>query len=57
MLRTFEELNKVKENYWENKKNKTLIKVSMSTCGITAGADAIYEFFMEEIEIMELKDV
>ena len=45
MLRTFEDLNKVKDNYWENKKEKTLIKVSMSTCGITAGADTIYNYF------------
>lgn len=57
MLRTFEDLNKVKDNYWENKKEKTLIKVSMSTCGITAGADAIYNFFQEEIDRMGLKDV
>lgn len=57
MLRTFEDLNKVKDNYWENKKEKTLIKVSMSTCGITAGADAIYNFFQEEIDRMGLEDV
>lgn len=57
MLRTFEDLSKIKDNYWENKKDKTLIKVSMSTCGITAGADAIYSFFQEEIDRMELKDV
>lgn len=57
MLRTFEDLNKVKDNYWENKKEKTLIKVSMSTCGITAGADTIYNYFQEEIDRMGLKDV
>lgn len=57
MLRTFEDLNKVKDNYWENKKEKTLIKVSMSTCGITAGADSIYNFFQEEIDRMGLEDV
>lgn len=57
MLRTFEDLNKVKDNYWENKKEKTLIKVSMSTCGITAGADAIYNYFQEEIDRMGLEDV
>ncbi len=57
MLRTFEDLNKVKDNYWENKKEKTLIKVSMSTCGITAGADTIYNYFQEEIDRMGLKDI
>ena len=57
MLRTFKDLNKVKDNYWENKKEKTLIKVSMSTCGITAGADTIYNYFQEEIDRMGLKDV
>ena len=57
MLRTFEDLSKIKDNYWENKKEKTLIKVSMSTCGITAGADTIYNYFQEEIDRMGLKDV
>ena len=50
MLKNFEDLTRIKDNYLENKKNKTLIKVSMSTCGITAGADVIYNFFQEEID-------
>jgi len=45
------DLNKiVEEKYLADKKNKTIIKVSMSTCGITAGADTIFEYFKEEIE-------
>nr|WP_255494702.1 NADH-ubiquinone oxidoreductase-F iron-sulfur binding region domain-containing protein [Psychrilyobacter piezotolerans] len=44
-------MNKIREEkYLADKENKTIIKVSMSTCAITAGADTIFEYFKEEIE-------
>ncbi len=51
MINGIDDLNKiVEEKHLADKENKTIIKVSMSTCAITAGADTIFEYFKEEIE-------
>ncbi|ADO82477.1 NADH-quinone oxidoreductase subunit NuoF [Ilyobacter polytropus] len=50
MLNTIEDLKNIKENYQKSENEKTLIKISMATCGITAGADTLYDFFKEELE-------
>ncbi len=50
MLNTIEDLKNIKESYQKGEKEKTLIKISMATCGITAGADTLYDFFKEELE-------
>ena len=50
VLNTIEDLKKIKENYQKSENEKTLIKISMATCGITAGADTLYDFFKEELE-------
>lgn len=57
MLRKLADLDEIKNKYLLNNQGKTIVKVSMSTCGITAGADSIYNFFLEEIERMELNDI
>jgi len=45
------DLNKiVEEKHLAEKENQTIIKVSMSTCAITAGADTIFDYFKEVIE-------
>nr|WP_041920999.1 NADH-quinone oxidoreductase subunit NuoF [Ilyobacter polytropus] len=50
VLNTIEDLKNIKENYQKSENEKTLIKISMATCGITAGADTLYDFFKEELE-------
>jgi len=50
VLNTIEDLKNIKENYQNSENEKTLIKISMATCGITAGADTLYDFFKEELE-------
>nr|WP_320046271.1 NADH-quinone oxidoreductase subunit NuoF [uncultured Ilyobacter sp.] len=50
VLNTIEDLKNIKESYQKGEKEKTLIKISMATCGITAGADTLYDFFKEELE-------
>jgi NADH-quinone oxidoreductase subunit F/NADP-reducing hydrogenase subunit HndC len=50
VLNTIEDLKNIKEKYQKDEKDKTLIKISMATCGITAGADTLYEFFEEELD-------
>lgn len=48
MVKNVNDLNAVKEKKLAEINDKILIKVSMSTCGIAAGADAIYSFFNKE---------
>jgi NADH-quinone oxidoreductase subunit F/NADP-reducing hydrogenase subunit HndC len=50
VLNTIDDLKKVKDKYLNNEKDKILIKVSMATCGIVAGADVVYDYFIEELE-------
>ena len=47
--RLFEHLNKKLEN---NKKG--WVKVGMSTCGIAAGAESVYEVLIKEVQRREL---
>lgn len=49
IIKNVEDLNNIKEKLINEKSQKTTIKVSMATCGITAGADVIYEFFQDEL--------
>ncbi len=50
VVSTINDLQNIKEKVIEANGNKTIIKVSMATCGITAGADAIFEYFKEELD-------
>ncbi|TDT67427.1 NADH-quinone oxidoreductase subunit F/NADP-reducing hydrogenase subunit HndC [Hypnocyclicus thermotrophus] len=50
MLKTIEDLKQIKNKFLEKNNEKIQIKVSMATCGITAGADSIYEYFKDEID-------
>ena len=57
MLSSLEDLKGIKEKLAEKNNIKTMVKISMSTCGITAGAENIFNYFKEEIDRMGLKDV
>jgi NADH-quinone oxidoreductase subunit F/NADP-reducing hydrogenase subunit HndC len=50
MLKTIEDLKQIKNKFLEENNDKVQIKVSMATCGITAGADSVYEYFKNEID-------
>jgi NADH-quinone oxidoreductase subunit F/NADP-reducing hydrogenase subunit HndC len=54
MIRSIEQLNEIKNNFVAARKNRVQIKVSMSTCSISAGADALYKYFKEENYINDL---
>jgi (2Fe-2S) ferredoxin len=49
---TKEDLDKIKATHQDNGEN--WIKVGMSTCGIAAGADKVYESFVEEVKKRKL---
>ena len=48
MINNIDDLKAVKEKLAAEKSEKIQIKVSMSTCGIAAGADTVYEYFVNE---------
>jgi len=48
MIKNLNDLKNIKDKLELDRKEKILIKVSMSTCGIAAGADIVYEFFNNE---------
>lgn len=50
---TPEELDKLSKNKQENSLN--WIKVGMSTCGIAAGAEEVFNFFSEEVQKRNLQ--
>ena len=50
VVSTINDLNAIKDRMTADGGRKTLIKVSMSTCGITAGADTVFNFFKEELD-------
>ncbi len=54
MIRSIEQLNEIKNSFVAARKNRVQIKVSMSTCSISAGADALYKYFKEENYINDL---
>ncbi len=49
MIKNLADLDFVKEEIQRKKDKKVTIKISMATCGITAGADAVYEYFCDEL--------
>ncbi len=49
MIKNLADLDFVKEQIQKKKNEKVTIKVSMATCGITAGADTVYEYFCDEL--------
>jgi len=54
MIRSIEQLNEIKNNFVTSRKNRVQIKVAMSTCSISAGADVLYKYFKEENYINDL---
>ncbi len=49
MIKNLADLDLIKEKVQKLKDEKVTIKVSMATCGITAGADTVYEYFCDEL--------
>lgn len=49
---TKDDLDKIKATHQDD--GRDWIKVGMSTCGIAAGADKVYELFMEEVKKRKL---
>lgn len=48
MINNIDDLKAVQEKLSEEKNSKIQIKVSMSTCGIAAGADVVFDYFVKE---------
>lgn len=54
VINNIKDLEKIRSGYQEGKREKTQIKISMSTCGISAGADKLFDFFTDENYINDL---
>ena len=54
MIKNLDELSNIKKSFISNKGAQTEIKVSMSTCSISAGADALFDYFTEENSLNDL---
>jgi NADH-quinone oxidoreductase subunit F/NADP-reducing hydrogenase subunit HndC len=50
VLDSIKKLENMKQDYKKNEIEEVLIKISMATCGIAAGADTLYDFFKEEVD-------
>ncbi len=53
----YQRLVEIKKQTKGNMKQGTRIQIGMGTCGIAAGAKEVLEFFTDEIERQNLKDI
>ena len=54
MIKSISDLKGIKEGFIKERRDRVQIKVSMSTCGISAGADKLFEYFKDENYINDL---
>lgn len=54
MIKNIDELSSIKKSFISNRADKTEIKISMSTCSISAGADSLFDYFTEENSLNDL---